>query len=40
MTERFSNNAVGTLASALDNVETTVALVSEAGAARFAESCG
>lgn len=36
MAERFSNNAVGTLASALDNVETTVALVSEAGAARFA----
>ena len=36
MAERFSNNAVGTLASALDNTETTVALVSEAGAARFA----
>lgn len=36
MAERFSNNAVGTLASALDDVETTVALVSEAGAARFA----
>ena len=35
MAERFSNNAVGTLASALDNTETTVALVNEAGAARF-----